>query len=102
MDDPSKLPRHIAVIMDGNGRWAKQRNLPRIEGHRAGIEAVRAVVEGCAERGIGYLTLFAFSAENWKRPREEVDALMGLLDLYLDQELPTMIKHRISFHTIGR
>ena len=99
---PEKLPRHVAVIMDGNGRWAKQRNLSRIEGHKAGIEAVRATVEACAELGIGYLTLFAFSAENWKRPKEEVDALMGLLELYLDRELPTMLKNNISFHAIGR
>ncbi len=98
----AKLPRHIAVIMDGNGRWAKGRGLPRIEGHRAGIESVRAVVTACAERGIGYLTLFAFSTENWKRPKEEVDALMGLLNLYMEQELPTMMAHNVSFHAIGR
>ena len=97
-----KFPRHIAVIMDGNGRWAKQRGLPRIEGHRAGIESVRAVVTACAELGIGYLTLFAFSTENWKRPKEEVDALMGLLNLYMEQELPTMMANNVSFHAIGR
>jgi undecaprenyl diphosphate synthase len=102
MDDFTNPPRHIAIIMDGNGRWARSRDLPRIEGHKAGIDAVRATVETCVELGIGYLTLFAFSTENWKRPREEVDALMGLLDLYLDREMEMMMKHRISFHTIGR
>ncbi len=102
MKTPRNLPRHVAVIMDGNGRWARQRNLPRIEGHKAGIDSVRATVEACAELGLGYLTLFAFSSENWKRPKEEVDALMGLLDLYMDRELPTMMKNNISFHSIGR
>ncbi len=96
------LPKHIAIIMDGNGRWAKQRNLPRIEGHKAGIEAVRSTVEGCAELGIKYLSLFAFSSENWKRPKDEIFALMNLLNIYLDKELPTMQKNNISFHTIGR
>jgi undecaprenyl diphosphate synthase len=104
MPEPAndKLPRHIAVIMDGNGRWARQRGLARIEGHKAGIESVRAVVTACAELGVGYLTLFAFSTENWKRPKEEVDALMGLLVLYMEQELPTMMENNVSFHAIGR
>ena len=78
-----QLPRHIAVIMDGNGRWAKQRGLPRIEGHRAGIESVREAVETCARLDVQVLTLYAFSVENWKRPRSEVDVLMKLLKQYL-------------------
>ncbi len=102
MEIGNDLPKHIAIIMDGNGRWAKQRNLPRIEGHKAGIEAVRSTVEGCAELGINYLSLFAFSSENWKRPKDEVSALMNLLNIYLDKELPTMQKNNISFHTVGR
>src|SRR5207302_5262616 len=76
--DAARIPRHIAIIMDGNGRWAKQRFLPRVAGHRRGLEAVRATVKSCAERGVEYLTLFAFSSENWRRPREEVTFLMQL------------------------
>lgn len=102
MIEKNKMPKHIAIIMDGNGRWAKQRNLPRIEGHRAAIEAVRATVETAAKLKIKYLTLFAFSTENWKRPKEEVKALMELLKIYLDKELPTMQKNNISFNFIGR
>lgn len=96
------LPKHIAIIMDGNGRWAKKRNLPRVEGHRAGINSVRASIEGCAELGISYLTLFAFSTENWKRPRSEVNTLMRLLKKYIDKELNTLIEKNIKFSTIGR
>ncbi|UCG39784.1 MAG: isoprenyl transferase [bacterium] len=88
--------------MDGNGRWASERNLPRIAGHRAGVDAVRAVVEECARLGIGYLTLFAFSTENWKRPREEVGALMTLLDQYLKKELETLMENNIRLKSIGR
>lgn len=102
MIDKNKMPKHIAIIMDGNGRWAKQRNLPRIEGHRAAIEAVRATVETAAKLKIKYLTLFAFSTENWKRPKEEIKALMELLKIYLDKELITMQKNNISFNFIGR
>lgn len=102
MLDKDKMPQHIAIIMDGNGRWAKKKNLPRIEGHRAAIEAVRATVEGSAKLGIKYLSLFAFSTENWKRPEEEVQALMELLKIYLDKELETMQKNNISFNYIGR
>lgn len=102
MIEKRKMPEHIAIIMDGNGRWAKQKNLPRIEGHRAAIEAVRATVEAAAKLKIKYLTLFAFSTENWKRPKEEVKALMELLKIYLDKELPTMQKNNISFNFIGR
>ena len=96
------LPKHIAIIMDGNGRWAKKRNLPRVEGHRAGINSVRTSIEGCAELGISYLTLFAFSTENWKRPRSEVNTLMRLLKIYIDKELKTLLEKNIRFLTIGR
>jgi undecaprenyl diphosphate synthase len=97
-----RLPRHIAVIMDGNGRWAKQRHLPRIEGHRAGIRAVRQVVEGCARLRIPYLTLYAFSAENWKRPAGEVKLLMRLLREYLRRETEELNEHNIRLGVIGR
>src|SRR5499425_3513297 len=86
-----QLPAHIAIIMDGNGRWAAQRHLPRVEGHRAGIAAVRDVVETSARLGVGVLTLYAFSIENWKRPRTEVNTLMMLLKRYLRSELETLL-----------
>ena len=97
-----RLPRHIAVIMDGNGRWAAQRHLPRVEGHRAGIEAVRDVVETSARLGIDVLTLYAFSVENWKRPASEVSTLMSLLKRYLRLELKTLLRNNIRFNVIGR
>jgi undecaprenyl diphosphate synthase len=97
-----QLPAHIAVIMDGNGRWAAQRHLPRVEGHRAGIESVRDVVETSARLGIDVLTLYAFSTENWKRPRAEINTLMTLLKRYLRLELATLLKHDIRFEVIGR
>jgi undecaprenyl diphosphate synthase len=97
-----RLPAHVAVIMDGNGRWAAQRHLPRVEGHRAGIESVRAVVEGSARLGIQVLTLYAFSVENWKRPAAEVSTLMALLKRYLRSELNTLLKNDIRFQAIGR
>jgi undecaprenyl diphosphate synthase len=97
-----QLPAHIAVIMDGNGRWAAQRHLPRVEGHRAGIESVRDVVETSARLGIGVLTLYAFSVENWKRPWTEVNTLMTLLKRYLRLELATLLEHNIRFRVIGR
>ncbi len=100
--DSDKLPRHIAVIMDGNGRWAKQRKLPRVAGHRAGINAVRAVVETAARLPVSVLTLYAFSAENWKRPRSEVTTLMSLLKEYIRKELSTIHQNDIRFLTIGR
>lgn len=100
--DPDRLPRHVAVIMDGNGRWARQRGLPRVEGHRAGIEAVRAVFEYSARLGIPVLTLYAFSAENWKRPPEEVETLWQLLLTYLRQELSKLCEHGVRFLPIGR
>jgi undecaprenyl diphosphate synthase len=99
--DLSRLPAHIAVIMDGNGRWAAERNLPRVEGHRAGIESVRSSVELSARLGLEVLTLYAFSVENWKRPRTEVAVLMGLLKRYLRLELATLLKNNIRFRVIG-
>src|SRR6476660_3427651 len=100
--DRSGLPSHIAIIMDGNGRWARKRGLPRVAGHRAGIAAVREVVEGSAELGIPVLTLYAFSVENWKRPRSEVSTLMQLLKEFLNKELENIHKNNIRFRTIGR
>jgi undecaprenyl diphosphate synthase len=97
-----RLPAHIAIIMDGNGRWAAQRHLPRVEGHRAGIDAVRDSVETAARLGIGVLTLYAFSVENWKRPAAEVSTLMTLLKRYLRLELNTLLKNDIRFQVIGR
>jgi undecaprenyl diphosphate synthase len=99
--DPEKLPRHIAVIMDGNGRWAQQRSLPRIAGHKAGVESVRQTVETCRELGIPVLTLYAFSRENWQRPKWEVKALMGLLSQYLRSEIKELIKNDICLRAIG-
>src|SRR3989441_6068915 len=100
--DRSALPAHVAIIMDGNGRWARKRGLPRVAGHRAGISAVREVVEGSAELGIPVLTLYAFSVENWKRPRSEVSTLMQLLKEYLNKELENIHQNNIRFRTIGR
>ena len=96
------LPAHIAIIMDGNGRWAAQRRLPRVEGHRAGIDSVRDVVETSARLGIDVLTLYAFSIENWKRPRAEVNTLMMLLKLYLRRELATLHENNVRFRVVGR
>jgi undecaprenyl diphosphate synthase len=100
--DRSRLPAHIAVIMDGNGRWAKKRGLPRVAGHRAGINAVREVVEGCAELGVSVLTLYAFSVENWKRPLAEVRTLMSLLKEFLNREIDNLHRNNIRFRTIRR
>src|SRR6266850_4093946 len=97
-----RLPRHVAIIMDGNGRWAAQRGQPRIAGHRAGVEAVRAAVDTGARLGLRALTLYAFSTENWKRPRYEVDALMRMLRKYLRIELDEIDRQNIRFQTIGR
>ena len=99
--DAGRIPRHIAVIMDGNGRWAKQRFLPRVAGHRKGIDAVRTAVRGCAERGVDYLTLFAFSSENWRRPAEEVSFLMQLFFMTLQQEVGKLHENGIRFRVIG-
>jgi len=100
--DPARLPSHIAIIMDGNGRWARRRHLPRVAGHKAGVQSVRSTVETCARLGIRALTLYAFSVENWKRPRTEVDMLWRLLRIYLGAELPEMMQHDIRFNAIGR
>ena len=99
---PELLPRHIAIIMDGNGRWARRRHLPRIAGHRAGVAAVRSTVETAARIHISALTLYAFSAENWKRPGTEVSFLMRLLQHYLREELPTLMRNDIRLDYIGR
>src|ERR1051325_7261280 len=100
--DCERLPAHIAIIMDGNGRWAARRSLPRVAGHRAGAESVRASVETAARLKIAFLTLYAFSTENWKRPKLEVQALMALLKEFLRKEIRTLKENNIRFQTIGR
>jgi undecaprenyl diphosphate synthase len=100
--DPATLPRHIAVIMDGNGRWARQRGLPRVEGHRRGVCSVRATIEECCRLGLGQLTLYCLSSENWKRPQLELDFLMALLHQYLLEERAEILEENIRFTTIGR
>ncbi len=100
--DHDKLPHHIAIIMDGNGRWAKKKSLSRIRGHIKGVSAVREVVTGCRELGIKVLTLYAFSIENWRRPAEEVKALMALLEEYLHKEVKEMVRNNIRLRAIGR
>jgi undecaprenyl diphosphate synthase len=100
--DPDRLPAHIAIIMDGNGRWASRRRLPRVAGHKAGVGPVRSTVETCARLGIKVLTLYAFSVENWKRPRAEVETLWRLLRFYLRKELPELQKNDIRLQAIGR
>jgi len=97
----SRIPQHIAIIMDGNGRWAKQRGLQRMFGHRSGVEAVRAATEAAAEWGVKYLTLYAFSTENWERPKEEITALMSLLVDAIEKEEPTLNRNNVRFTTIG-
>ena len=99
--DAGRIPRHIAVIMDGNGRWAKQRFLPRVAGHRRGLDAVRTVVRACVERGVDFLTLFAFSSENWRRPAEEVSFLMQLFVIALEQEIGKLHENGVRFRAIG-
>lgn len=99
--DPARIPAHIAIIMDGNGRWAKKRGLPRVAGHRAGVSSVRAVVEDCRRLGVKALTLYAFSAENWKRPRAEVEMLWRLLRFYLRRELEDLQRNNIRLQSIG-
>lgn len=98
---PERLPQHVAVIMDGNGRWAKEKGKDRLFGHFSGVESVRNIVEACAELGIGYLTLYAFSTENWDRPKDEVTGLMELLVQTIKNEVPTLNKNNISLHVIG-
>ena len=103
-DYPSSnhVPQHVAVIMDGNGRWAQERELPRIEGHRHGVEAVKRTLKAAQENGVRFLTLFAFSVETWNRPKEEVDALMDLLEGFLEEQLPELMKHKIRLRVVGR
>ncbi|NLH74218.1 MAG: isoprenyl transferase [Verrucomicrobia bacterium] len=96
------LPTHVAIIMDGNGRWAKQRHLPRVEGHRHGVESVRAVVRAAGELGIKYLTLYAFSVENWNRPKDEVDTLMRYLARYLKTEIDELQRNNVRLEVIGQ
>jgi len=100
--EPHRLPRHIAIIMDGNGRWAQQRGLPRAHGHQVGVGTVKKITTTCAKLGIGYLTLYSFSLENWQRPREEVEALMNLCAAYLAQERPTLMENNIRLLHVGR
>jgi undecaprenyl diphosphate synthase len=100
--EPDLLPKHIAIIMDGNGRWAKLRNLPRIAGHREGIKSVREMITVCLELGIHALTIYAFSQENWKRPLQEISSLMGLLEYYLSTERSKLIEQGVRLRTIGR
>jgi len=97
-----KVPVHLAIIMDGNGRWAKKRGLPRIEGHRVGMEKIRNITDWCEERGIGVLTLYAFSKQNWNRPRQEVNFLMRRFEDYLDREAENLVKRNVRFKVIGR
>jgi undecaprenyl diphosphate synthase len=98
---PMNVPAHLAIIMDGNGRWAKKRSMPRFMGHAEGAKSVRVITEECARLGIKYLTLYAFSTENWKRPEKEVSFLMGLLGRYLDSETETLLKNNVRLFTIG-
>ena len=99
---PERLPAHVAIIMDGNGRWARQRGLPRVEGHRRGVQSVRATIEECCRLGVGQLTLYCLSSENWKRPQAELDFLMALLHQYLLAERAEIMEQNIRFTTIGR
>jgi undecaprenyl diphosphate synthase len=100
--DPHKIPKHVAIIMDGNGRWAKKKALNRIRGHEEGAESVRDITRASRRIGISWLTFYAFSEENWKRPRHEINALMSLLKRFLKSELDEMLENGIRFHTIGR
>lgn len=99
--DMTRLPRHIAIIMDGNGRWAMNRELPRSDGHYQGVTSVRTATELCSDLGIGYLTLYAFSTENWDRPAEEVDILMHLIGMAIENEMPSMLKNNVRFNMLG-
>lgn len=100
--DLARLPKHIAIIMDGNGRWARMRGKPRLQGHRAGAESVRVIIETCVRLGIKALTLYAFSTENWRRPKEEVSGLMEMLRFYIEKELDNVHKNNIRFQAIGK
>ena len=101
-DLPCKTPVHIAIIMDGNGRWAEARGLTRLEGHRAGTENLRQIIKGCREKGVKHLTIYAFSTENWRRPKAEVDGLLTILETYLDKELDELCREGVRLHHIGR
>jgi undecaprenyl diphosphate synthase len=101
-DQSQKIPEHIAIIMDGNGRWAEARGLPRLEGHQAGTENLRQIIRGCVEFGIKYLTIYAFSTENWGRPKEEVEGLMAILELFLDRELSELCAEGVRICHLGR
>lgn len=101
MSDTKNIPKHVAIIMDGNGRWAKSKGLPRLAGHRAGVDSARKAIESAGELGIKFLTLYTFSKENWKRPRQEVEALFGLLENYLDKESGKLKENRIRFMVTG-
>jgi undecaprenyl diphosphate synthase len=100
--DDLKIPRHIAIIMDGNGRWARERGLPRTEGHRRGAESVEAIVEACSDLGVEFITLYAFSTENWKRPKIEVSALMRMLEHFLKKKTPRLMEQNVRLQAIGR
>jgi undecaprenyl diphosphate synthase len=100
--DDFRIPRHIAIIMDGNGRWARERGLPRTEGHRRGADSVESIVEACGELGVGFLTLYAFSTENWKRPKTEVSALMKMLEHFLKVKTPKLMAQNVRLQAIGR
>ena len=100
--DPARIPRHVAIIMDGNGRWARKRRLPRVAGHKAGISSVRESVDTCARLGVQWLTLYAFSLENWKRPKAEVETLWRLLRVYLRKEVPSLIENGVRLQALGR
>ncbi|MBP8997917.1 MAG: isoprenyl transferase [Anaerolineaceae bacterium] len=103
MTDPtSKIPQHIAIIMDGNGRWAEARGLTRLDGHRAGTENLRQIIDGCIEKEVKHLTVYAFSTENWRRPKEEVEGLLNILETYLDRELEELCRKGVHLHHIGR
>lgn len=101
-DQSHKIPEHIAIIMDGNGRWAEARGLPRLQGHQAGTENLRQIIRGCVEFGIKYLTIYAFSTENWGRPKEEVEGLMAILELFLDRELAELCAEGVRICHLGR
>ncbi len=101
MSDPNNIPQHVAIIMDGNGRWAKERHLPKIAGHRAGVQSVRQAIEAAREVGVKVLTLYTFSTENWKRPKNEVNALFRLLEEYLDKEEKRLKENNIRLSVIG-
>jgi undecaprenyl diphosphate synthase len=100
--DKNRIPQHIAIIMDGNGRWAKKRGLPRFVGHRRGVESLRSILKGCAEIGVKYLTVYAFSTENWNRPQEEIDFLMKLLSKSIHKEMKDLMRNNVKVNFLGK